>query len=210
LAGDKTVSPAATWAPVAEGSTTTTRAETDLDSGEVYIYVGGAFPALTHPVAFRYLFDFTESGNTSGYITPLLFEYSLVNGYAVYTVAGIGQGFRVDVNSAPGTIPFTVLEGTAVPPNANFTFGYVNAIVNSSGTPLVTSTGTVDFDIPADSGEGVGGSGTTNEWRVTAVSPSPVVAIGTTFGPTGSGADYTFFPQSRTYSAQALGKVAVQ
>jgi hypothetical protein len=32
-------------------------------------------------------------GNTTGYITPLLFEYTSVDGYTVYSVAGVGKGF---------------------------------------------------------------------------------------------------------------------
>ena len=75
--------PAVTYTQVDEGSATTHRPNTDNDSGEVYIYVGGSFPTGTHPAAFRYLFDFTEEGNTTGYITPLLFEYTSVGSFTV-------------------------------------------------------------------------------------------------------------------------------
>ena len=71
LAGDTTAVPLTTST---EGSTPTQRAGTDLDFGEVYIYVGGSFPARVHPAAFQYIFDLTSAGNTTGYITPLLFE----------------------------------------------------------------------------------------------------------------------------------------
>jgi hypothetical protein len=198
--------PAITYTQVAEGSTTTHRPVTDDDSGEVYIYVGGFFPVGTHPAAFRYLFDLTHQGNTTGYITPLLFEYN--ESLTAYTVVGIGKGFAVTLNSAAQTIPFDVIQGTKVTTNGFFTFGYVNATVNSSGLPVLISPGTVDFGQPAQSGAGVGGPGTSNVWKVTATSPSPVVTLGTTFGV--PGADYPFYPGTRTYSAQAIGFLAAR
>jgi hypothetical protein len=191
---------------VAEGSTPTSRSLTDDDSGEVYIYIGGFYPAGTHPVAFQYIFGVTHEGNTTGYITPLLFEYNA--SLNAFTVAAIGKGYAVTLNSAQQKIPFEIVQGTKVTTNGGFTFGYVNATVDSSGNPILISPGTVDFDQPAESGEGVGGAGTTNVWRVTANTPSPVVTIGTTFG--GSGTDYPFYPGTRTYSAQAFGALASQ
>jgi hypothetical protein len=158
---------------------------------------------------FQYIFDFTEAGNTTGYITPLLFERTSDESYVIYTVVGIGKGFEVSLNSSPRAIPFEVIEGTAVPTNHNFTFGYVNATVNSSGTQLAASSGTVDMDNPPDSGEGVGGAGTTNDWSVTNRSPYPNVALGTTFGAPGSNATYAFWESYRTYSARAIGVIGV-
>ncbi len=62
----------ATYSITEQGSTLTHRAMVDLDSGEVYIYAGGTpFRVGTNLVAFKYLFDFNEAGNTTGYITPL-------------------------------------------------------------------------------------------------------------------------------------------
>jgi len=208
LAGENTVSPATTYTITTQGSTPTHRSQTDRSFGLVMIYVGGSLPAETHPAAFQYLFDLTTAGNTLGYITPLLFEYKSDEAYTAYTVVGIGTGFEVALNSVPHTIPFAVIEGIRAPTNGNFTFGFVNALVNSSGTPVTTSQGVVDFDVPADGGEGVGGAGTANAWAVTnSYSPSPVVALGTTFGASGSGADYTFYGSYRTYSALASGVV---
>jgi hypothetical protein len=172
------------------------------------IYVGGSLPAGTNLAALQYLFDRTTAGNTTGYITPLLFERTAGPTHSVYTVVGIGKGFEVALNSAPQAIPFDVIEGLRVPANGRFTFGFVNAIVNSSGVPVTTSEGAVDFDEPADSGAGAGGTGTTNDWAVSnSYTPSPIVALGTTFAI--SGADYDFFLASRTYSAQAIGAVPV-
>lgn len=125
-------------------------------------------------VAFQYLFDLTDAGNTTGYITPLLFEYKSVEAYTVYTVVGIGEGFEVALNTAAQTIPFDVIDGTKVPTNGSFTFGFINAIVNSSGVPVQTSPGAVNEISPADNGEGVGGTGTTNDWIATNT-PNPVV-----------------------------------
>lgn len=53
-----------------------------------------------------------------------------------------------------------------MPTNGNFTFGFINAIVNSSGVPVETSPG-VDQISPSDTGEGAGGTGTTNDWIAT-------------------------------------------
>jgi len=71
-AADNTTS----YTPVAEGSTPTHRTEIDSWYGQVFIYVGGSLPAGTNLVAFQYLFDSAQvDGATTGYITPLLFEY---------------------------------------------------------------------------------------------------------------------------------------
>jgi len=200
---------AADTVKITEGSTVTHRSTVDGDSGQVYIYIGGAFPAGTHLVTFKYLYDFTgPEGNTSGYITPLLFERVFDGPYVLYTVAGIGLGFKVNLATGPQTIYFDVVEGIKVPTNGDFTFGYINAFVDAKGEALVRSPGTVDFDLSADPGEGVGGSGTTNDWAVTAQGPPfPVVTLGTTFSSYGAGADFNFFSTSRTYSARASGVV---
>ena len=209
LAVDNTTKSAASYTLVGEGSTPAARSQTDRSSGLVMIYVGGFLPAGTNLAALEFLFDITTAGNTTGYITPLLFERTPGPTGLVYTVAGIGKGFEVALNSSPRAIPFDVIEGLKVPPNEHFTFGFVNAIVNLSGVPVTTSEGVVDFDQPADSGAGVGGTLTTNYWAVSnSYSPSPVVALGTTFAV--SGADYDFFPVSRTYSAQAIGALSTQ
>jgi len=209
LADADTGDSAASYTLVGEGSTPTPRSQTDRSSGLVMIYVGGSLPAGTNLAALQYLFDITTAGNTTGYITPLLFERKPGTTYSVYTVVGIGKGFEVALNSASQTIPFEVIEGLKVPANGHFTFGFVNAIVNLSGVPVTTSEGAVDFDEPADSGAGVGGTGTTNDWAVSnTYSPSPVVALGTTFSV--SGADYDFFLASRTYSARAIGALPAQ
>ena len=200
---------AADTVKITEGSTAMHRSAVDGDSGQVYIYIGGALPAETHLVTFEFLYDFAgPEGNTSGYITPILFERVYDGPYVLYTVAGIGLGFKVNLDTAPQPIYFNVVEGIKVPTNGDFTFGYINAFVDAKGEALVRSPGTVDYDESADPGEGVGGSGTTNDWAVTAQGPPfPVVTLGTTFGSYGSGADFNFFSTSRTYSARASGVV---
>jgi hypothetical protein len=160
-------------------------------------------------VAFGYLFDHTTFGNTSGYITPLLFEYKSVEAATVYTVVGIGKGFEVNLSSAPQAIPFDVIEGTPVTTSGNFTFGFINAIVNSSGVPVLTSQGVSDYDTPSDNGQGLGGPLTTNDWEWTVGEPPPpVVALGTTFGL--ANADRTLGLPYRTYSAFAIVAVPAQ
>src|ERR1039458_4381408 len=121
LAGDNTT----TYTPVAERSTPTHRSVTDTEAAQLNIYVGGSLPVGTHLLKLQFLFDLTTAGNTSGYITPLLFEYKSVEAVTVYTVVGIGQGFEVQLSSIPQEIPFEVIEGTKVPTHANFTFGFI-------------------------------------------------------------------------------------
>ena len=201
--------------PVVQGSTVTQRAELDGASGQVYVYVGGTLPAGTDLLYLRFLFDFTNVGNTTGYMTPLLFYRSPGELYEIYTVVGIGKGFEVGIKSAPQTIPFELIDGVTVPTSkGDFTFGYINALVSSSGTPTTISPGTVDYDNPGDGGEGVAGAGTTNDWVATDITgPSPSVALGTTFS-AGERTTYIFdsYYRSpiRTYSAQAVGILAAQ
>jgi hypothetical protein len=203
------VAHAQSYTQVAEGSTATHRSVTDQEFAQLNIYVGSSFPAGTKLVAFRYLFDLTTFGNTSGYITPLVFESKSVEAFTVYTVVGIGKGFEVSLSSHPQTIPFDVIEGTGFTTNGNFTFGFITAMVNTSGTPVQTSQGVVDYaGTYPDGGQGVGGTGTTNDWEWTVGGPPPVVALGTTFGLDGAKADYTLGQPYRTYSAQAIGLVA--
>lgn len=205
MAGDNRAT-AAAYRFTVQGSTPTVRAQTDQYVGSVYIYVGGSFAPGTEPATFRYLFGFAEFGNTTGYITPLLFESESAGEYTIYTVRGIGKGFEVALHSAPQTLPFDVIEGTKFTTNGHYTFGFINALVDSSGTPTETSMGAVEFDNPADGGQGQGGPATTNDW-VASVSQNTVVALGKTFGVSGSGATDTLFPGYRTYSARASGVI---
>jgi hypothetical protein len=85
-------------------------------SGQVNIYVGSSFPAGTNLVYFQFLFDEATAGNSSGYITPLLFEYKPVEAFTICTVVGIGKSFEVKLDSAPQAIPFGVIEGPRCPP----------------------------------------------------------------------------------------------
>jgi hypothetical protein len=199
----------ASYKLIAQGSTPTHRTVTDAEFAQLNIYVGGSLPAGTNLLYFQYLFDLTTFGNTTGYITPLLFEYKSVEAATVYTVVGIGRGFEVKLSSVPQAIPFDIIEGTKVPTSNNFTFGFITAIVNLSGVPVATSQGVVDFDgTYPDGGPGVGGAGTTNDWVWTVGGPPPVVALGTTFGLVN--ADYTLGIHYRTYSARAIGAVVTQ
>jgi hypothetical protein len=204
-----------TYTPVAEGSTPTHRTQTDNFSGQVNIYVGSSLPVGTHLIELQYLFDLTTEGNTSGYITPLLFESKSVEAFTVYTVVGIAKGLEVKLSSLPQAVPFEVIEGIRATTSGNFTFGFTTSLVDSSGVPVVSSPGVVDFDTPSDSGNGAGGPLTTNDWAFTLGEPGlpPVVTLGTTFAV--YGADYALdsppaHQPYRTYSAQAIGAVAAQ
>jgi hypothetical protein len=197
---------AANYTLTIEGSSPTDRQQTDQYVASVYIYTGGSFPARTVVTDFQYLFGFGEFGNTTGYITPLLFEAESSGEYTIYTVRGIGEGFEVALNPTAQKLPFDVVDGTKVTTNAKYTFGWVNALVDSTGTPSATSMGCVEFDNPADGGQGQGGSSTTNDW-VASISQNTVVSLGATFGVAGSGARNLLFSGYRTYSARAGGVV---
>ena len=195
---------------VTQGSTVTHRANVDADTGQVYIYTGGSFPAGASPTTFTYLWDFVgRGGNSTGYVTPLLFERIAGPFYTVYILRAIGQGFPVSINSSPQTIPFTIIEGVARTPSANYTFGYVNAMLNASGQETAMSSGTVDMDYPADTGAGVGGPRSFNTWVATGEG-GITFALGTTFSATGADFGWVNFYPIRTYSAQADGVVSTQ
>ena len=131
--------------------------------------------------------------------------------HTLYVVVGIGEGFEVSSSSLPQTIPFRIVQGEPVTTNANYTFGFLNAMVDTDGVQTATSAGTVDYNVGFDSGEGVGGAGTTNDWTeapsATYVDSQVAVALGTTFGYSGSGATFSFY-DSRTYSALVYGVVS--
>jgi len=191
---------------VTEGSTTTHRANVDNDAGEVYVYTGGSFPKGTSPNTFSFLWDIGVPGST-GYITPLLVERMPAPFYTAYNVRAIGQGFAVTVTSSRQSIPFNIVEDVKVTPNLDYTFGYVNALVNASGQEVETSRGTVDMAYPADSGRGVGPN-SLNLWAATQAN-TVAVPLGAIIGGGLSGTDVPwveFYPR-RTYSAQVQGTV---
>jgi hypothetical protein len=80
------------------------------------------------------------------------------------SLVGIGKGFEVRLNSAAQTIPFDLIQEIGVTPAANFTFGFVNSLLDANGVPVHTSQGVVDFVRPSGGGPGVGGPLTTNDW----------------------------------------------
>jgi hypothetical protein len=209
LAAAENAAPVSYTATV-QGSAPTTRQQIDNYSGSVYIYTGGPLPAYTSPASLRFLFGFAASdGKTTGYITPLLFESQSVGQYTVYIVRGIGKGYEVSIDPAPQTIPFSIIEGHKITPDGTYTFGYINALVDPDGLPTVTSQGAVEFDSPAVSGDGAGGAGTTNDWAAS-TSQDTNVALGTTFGVSGSNAADNLLSVDRTYSAFAVGIVVAQ
>jgi len=101
------------------------------------------------------------------------------------------------------------VEGSKVTTNGHLTFGFINALVNSGGNPTAVSEGAVEYDSPNVGGEGVGGAGTTNEWMASS-SQDCDVALGTTFGVSGSNSVNTLLTGYRTYSAFAVGAIVSQ
>ena len=194
---------------ILEGSAVTALPQTDGYYASVYIYAGGSFPVLTNPTALQFLFGFSGSGDTSAYITPLLFEAETFGEYTVYIVRGIGQGFEVSLSPLPQTLPFNMINGVKLTSNGNFTFGFINALVDTNGTPIVTSQGAVEYTVPANGGHGEGGARTTNDWFASETQ-NTAVPVGTTFGLYGSGAADILFSEARTYAARASGIVSVR
>jgi hypothetical protein len=93
-AGDGATKATTSYTAVFDGSTLTHRELDDGAYAQVNIYVGAPLPVGTNLVALQFLFDETHVGNTSGYITPLLFEYRPLEAETLYTVVGIGKGSR--------------------------------------------------------------------------------------------------------------------
>jgi hypothetical protein len=206
-AADSSTDSDASYSVTLQGSTTEHRPYGDTAYGEVAIYVGGSIQEGAHVVTFDFLFDKTNTENTSGYITPILFEQTSPG---IYAVIGIGKGFTVMQSEQPQVIPFAIIEGAKVPRNPHCTFGFINALFNTGGA-LLTSLGAVDHSYPADGGLGLGGPGTTNSWGVTSGTlPSQVVTLGTTFG--GPGADFPFAQgqELRTYSANITAVIVTR
>jgi hypothetical protein len=190
------------WAGTTEGSTATARAFTDGSAGQVMIFDGDFFNIGSVVTSFQ-LFD-SNFGQGSRFVTPVLFEETSAG---IFVVRGIGTSDTVTPGSSPQTFAFGLMNGTATTSSGLFTFGFIEAAVNSSGTQTTSSSSSVDFDQTVDPGAGVSGVGT-NDWVFT---PSPGagtvnVALGTTFFIPGGGRTGNFalnspsFPD-RTYSA---------
>lgn len=192
------------------GSATIDRANIDLASGGTYIYAGGNFDALQRVTTFSFYVDGFDG---SRFLTPVLFENV---GDDVFAVRGIGTGRTVTSSDAPQAFAFAVQTGTDVTANGNFTFGFVNSLVNGTGAVQSTSQGATDFkEAPIAPGSGLS-AGSTNRFVFTLGEGVPNIAPGTTFGRAGTGATYTNlndpqgtgFNGDRTYSAN-LAAVAV-
>ncbi len=189
------------WADTIEGSATIHRTFTDSSSGQVYLYAGGSFDAGDRLTTFTWLND---NGHV-GYMTPILFEQTSPG---VYTVRGVGENVSPVVSGSVQSAAFTLAYGTDVTTNGNFTFGWINAQVDSSGNQAANSAGTVDWNEFADGLPGVGGPGTTDTWFFTPTDSGINVALGTTFYTPGNSGNFNLnnpafggFNSDRTYSA---------
>jgi PEP-CTERM motif len=187
-----------TWGGTINGSTTTTRSNIDTSVGQVVIYTGGFFDSGQRVTTFS-LLDDLSSGNRL--LTPILFEQTSPG---LYTVRGVGTGETVPSPNVVQSFDFGLVFGTNVTSNANFTFGFITALVNGSGTQTSSSAGAVDLSPTVIAGTGVGGVGTTNDWRFTPSLANITIGLGTTFGAAGNFALNSgsgSFNTDRTYSA---------
>jgi hypothetical protein len=184
------------------GSTLINRTFIDAASGQVYIYAGGSFDSGVQMSTFSI---FGDGYSGSRVITPVLFEQTSAG---VFTVRGVGTGRSVVAVSAAQNFAFGLNFGIDITTNGSYTFGFINALVNSAGTPTTSSAGDVDFTNGVVSGDGVGGPGTTNRFVFTPTLSGLNVGLGTTFGVPGTTADFILnnpslggFQIDRTYSA---------
>jgi hypothetical protein len=184
------------------GSSLVSRQYVDGASGQVYIYAGGSFQSGLTLSSFS-LFADNFTGQRD--VTPILFE---LTSPGVYTVRGVGTGDMVSPSAIAQSFAFGLQYGTATTTNGNYTFGFINAFVNTLGQQTSSTAGVVDFNTPVVAGSGVGGAGTTNDWVFTPTVSNINIALGATFGLPGQVASYTlnnpsrsFFDTDRTYSA---------
>lgn len=195
-----------------EGSTVIPREALDSAFGQVYIYAGGSFDNGETVTTFSWLgipgiptFDF--SGQR--YMTPLLFEQTSPG---IFVVRGFGAGQTVTSSAAVQSFTFNLQQGIGTTSSGLFTFGFINALVDSNGNRTLSSAGTVSMSETVTPGPGIGGPLTNNDWVFTATLPSLTVALGTSFGKPGTtGATYPLDPNEgfentdRTYSATLTG-----
>ncbi|HEY4042659.1 MAG TPA: hypothetical protein VGM32_12550, partial [Rhodopila sp.] len=173
-----------------EGSSVGPRNFEDTAAGQVFIYDGGPFSSgvNVNAPANNFSFDFSHENDTgndaTGVITPIFLEQTSAGNFEV---VGIGTGHTVSVGSSY-SFDFGLTSGTSVATNGTYTFGFINALVGADGAATTISTGTVDWDDPADGGQGVGGAGTSNDWVFTPTDNVTTVALGTIFSTTGNGA----------------------
>ncbi len=182
------------------GSSLVSRGQVDTSAGQVLIYAGGSFTSGSTVSTFG-IFDNISSGSV---MTPLLFEQTTSG---VFAVRGVGTGRTITASASPQSFGFGLQQGTALASNGNFTFGYINALVNAAGTQTVNGAGTVELQTSQQSGDGISGPGSTNRWIFTNSTPSLSVALGTTYFLPGNSGDF-LVTGDRTYSATATANTA--
>ena len=198
-------------AAVIVGSQAIPRDNLDTASGSVYIYAGGTVPSGSEMGSFT----FYGSATSPGYITPILFEQT---SSGVFAVRGLGTGRIVTGSSSPQSFGFDRAIGSDIAANGNYTFGFINSLLDSSGDAVAQSTGTVDMTFEAvQPGNGLGGAATSNRWVYTPSTLGIDVPLGTTFGVPGTVADFVLNDPSsdpvnhssldRTYSANLSAAV---
>jgi len=195
-----------------EGSAVIPREALDIAFGQVYIYAGGSFDNGETVTTFSWLgiaaypgFDF--SGQR--FMTPILFEQTSPG---IFVVRGVGAGQTVTSSGSVQTFAFNLQEGIGTTTSGLFTFGFINALVDSSGNRTASSAGTVSVSETVTPGPGIGGPSTTNDWVFTPTLSGLNIALGASFGRPGTtGATFALNPgegfenTDRTYSATLAG-----
>jgi len=195
-----------------EGSAVIPRADLDTAFGQVFIYDGGTFDTNEKVTTVTFLgipgyprFAFSDAR----FITPVLFEQTTPG---VFVVRGVGAGQTVTSSGLSQSFSFNLQGGIDTTTASDFTFGFINALVDSNGNQTSSSAGAVTFNDVMSPGQGVGGAGTTNRWVFTMTLSGLNVALGTTFGIPGTSATFGLndpgrgsFDTDRTYSATLNG-----
>jgi hypothetical protein len=188
------------------GSTATGRTTEDV-SPTIVLFDGQTLGTGFNVTTFNLFSSITGTSE----ITPLLFSFNSVTD--VFTLTAIGSSFAFTGSASAQSDPFGLVAGSLAT-GATTTFGFITAAVNSLGAVSGGTSGGPTFDTPIDSGVGVGGAGTQDFMFVPGSLPSSI-PLGTTFGPAGSGANFTLnngtlggFNQDRTYSANINASVS--
>ena len=169
--------------PTSFGSSLNQRFSTDGATGQMYIYNGAALPVGVN--ISNYLFRF--HANQGGYVTPVLFHQ---NSSGRFVVKAVGQGHSIS-SAGVQSVPFNVQYGNAVT-GTNYTIGFINALVNGSGSQTASSTGVIGWNNVE------GGNGSTNSWLFTPTVGGLTVGVNDSYG---SGGQFVLHGSERTYSA---------
>ena len=141
-------------------------------------------------------------------MTPTLFERTSPG---VSAVQAGNMGDMVSASVLAHVFAFGLQYKPDPTPHSNYTFGFMNAFVDSRDMQSFSSAGVVDFAPLVMGATGVGGAGITNAWVFTPSGPNISISLGPTFGISGQPATFALNNNAfggalidRTFSVDAL------